>query len=118
MSDKVIQFPGKKDESGEPDEDRVIRSTMRIEDAEGYIGGPVRCISCKHEWVAGSPVGCFDGLECPECHLFTGIIIYPVIPDTFWVCGNCDSPVFTVDGLKKEIICWRCGSVQVWSDNT
>lgn len=37
-----------------------------------HTAGSASCISCQHEWVAVAPVGT-DVLECPSCHLDTGV---------------------------------------------
>jgi hypothetical protein len=107
MSDKVIQFPGKKDE---PDE-------IDVEDGH-HLAGSARCMKCKYEWQAVTPVGHIESLECPECHLHFGVMIFPTMPEAFWTCGHCECHIFSVSGISKEILCWQCGSIQVWGDDT
>lgn len=77
--------------------------------AEGpYLEGPVRCVRCKHEWRGVSPVGEFEGLECPACHNETGVRYTLVGPDgEHWVC-NCGSSTFALARTGAPI-CVNCG---------
>jgi hypothetical protein len=91
----IIEFPGKTE-------------------TDGHLTGPARCMGCGHEWQAVAPVGTVDNLECSQCRGFLGILVYPVMPESYWVCGECNCHIFAVSGISKEILCYRCGSIQRW----
>ena len=74
--------------------------------------GDARCLHCKHEWTANSPLGVVE-LECPSCSLMKGAYVGVCVPDEYWEC-SCDNDLFfvTKDGIK----CARCGDYQIGYD--
>jgi len=81
---------------------------------ERFLNGTARCARCKHEWEAVTPVGEIDGLECPECHLFMGVLKGPVAPDWVWQC-NCGSDLFCL--TRQGAVCQQCGLyADGWAD--
>lgn len=76
--------------------------------SEPHLSGEALCTSCRHAWVAVSPVGT-DWLECPACGLFKGRYIHPAIPksgEEIWECA-CGCDVFRI--TPKEAFCISCG---------
>lgn len=73
-----------------------------------HLSGPVRCVRCKHEWEGVSPVGVFEGLECPACGNDTGVRYCLTGPeDAYWQC-NCGSATFTLPRTGAPVCC-NCG---------
>ncbi len=71
-----------------------------------HKSGPVRCLGCKHEWVAVSPIGTIT-FECPQCRLMKGVSI-GVMSTQFaqWQCC-CGEYTFFIDA--KGPYCAHCG---------
>lgn len=86
--------------------------TLKRDPDEPHLSGKVRCLHCKHEWVGVSPVGTYEGLECPACGLSKGVYV-----STFWppsgvevfVCA-CGCDVFSL--LRDRWLCINCGVQQ------
>jgi hypothetical protein len=77
-----------------------------------HLAGDAKCLKCKHEWQAISPVGATD-LECPECKLYKGVFMGNCSPkkgDKVWTC-HCGCDVFTI--YTHEIRCLNCGLPQI-----
>jgi hypothetical protein len=73
-----------------------------------HLEGPARCVRCKHEWRAVSPEGVLDGLQCPECKLFTGVRLGLIGPDAQrWAC-NCGNELFYLTPTGAPLCC-NCG---------
>lgn len=89
---------------------RMIIPFKREEEPDSpYLTGNARCMSCKHEWIAVSPIGT-TWLECPECHAEKGRYQYPVERDGFeWKC-NCGNDLFRV--TPDGYYCPNCGEWQ------
>lgn len=81
-----------------------------------HLEGPARCVRCKHEWRAVSPVGVFEFLECPSCGNETGVrwtLTGPV--DQYWQC-HCGCSAFALDA-KGPPMCVNCGTrATSWAD--
>ena len=74
------------------------------------LRGPARCLHCFNEWEAVTPEGIVASLECPECHLYKGILQGVMEPegDTRWVCHcGCDLFYIVTSGLQ----CLMCGVI-------
>lgn len=88
MADRVVAFPKK---------------------PAPHLCGPVRCIGCKHEWVAVSPVGVYDELECPSCGALKGVRTSTIAPEDgeVWQC-NCGNQLFFLTPTGAPL-CANCG---------
>ena len=71
-----------------------------------HLSGPARCMACKHEWDAVSPVGVFDFLECPSCGAAKGVRTTLVVPDEVFRC-TCGSDLYYLS--PKGARCCNCG---------
>ncbi|PVE25423.1 hypothetical protein DC522_05880 [Microvirga sp. KLBC 81] len=80
----------------------------RTEPEGPHLSGQAVCMACKHEWVAGAPVGTVH-LECPACKRTWGQFKNPVEPSVAWSC-QCGEQLFwiTPNGCQ----CRACGSIQ------
>lgn len=104
MSDrKIIDLSEKRVEKKEEEEDN-----------SPHLRGPARCIYCKHTWHAVAPVGTIDGLECPSCGTFKGVIDTQCSPPVFWKCV-CDNSLFYVSS-DEWLVCANCGYSHSWSE--
>lgn len=84
---------------------------------ESWASGTVRCMRCKHDWVAARQVP-HDPLECPQCGCFTGMPKATFMPDpsdeaklSMWSC-SCGEIYFNVvvDVKGREgLLCVSCG---------
>jgi phage FluMu protein Com len=77
-----------------------------------YLTGEARCLHCGHIYVAVSPVGTVEELECPQCGLFKSIYQGLTEPPkgVRWVCA-CGGDLFYIvpaDGCQ----CLKCGRIQ------
>lgn len=90
---EVIDFQQKKLESGT------------------HLSGPVRCLSCKHEWTAVVAVGTIS-IECPSCGLMRGTHTEIVMPENgiVWQC-SCGNNLFVISSAANAI-CIGCGNLQ------
>lgn len=88
MTDRVVAFPKK---------------------PAPHLSGTVRCIGCKHEWEAVSPVGVYDELECPSCGAFKGVRTSTIAPEDgeVWQC-NCGNQLFFLTPTGAPL-CANCG---------
>ena len=87
----------------------VIDLQAAKEEREPHLSGQARCLACKHEWMAVTPIGTV-WIECPSCSLHKGAMLYTALRDgDHWVC-NCDCELFraTADGMY----CPNCGEWQ------
>jgi hypothetical protein len=84
---------------------------------DDHLTGPARCIACGHQWQAVTPAGEFDAFECPSCHLHKGVLVYGVMPESWWECG-CGCCLFSVSGITGDIVCWQCGTAQMFPENS
>lgn len=87
-----------------------VTEFKRKEKTEQHLSGKARCCSCKHDWMAVSPVGT-DWLECPACYLMKGRYMHPALPDAdnIWQCA-CGCDVFHITRLAAY--CINCGTEQ------
>jgi hypothetical protein len=79
-----------------------------IKPPDPHMTGMVKCLSCRHEWVAVRPVG-MVWLDCPACSLHMGRSMGPVDysePQLVWNC-NCGNDLFYL--TKKAAECCVCG---------
>lgn len=76
-----------------------------------HLQGPVRCVGCFNEWQAVLPVGApVNGLECPRCAAFKGVMMRLVAPeDPVWECP-CGNQVFVI--TRTRCVCVNCGHSQ------
>ncbi len=90
-----------------------MSNVISIDANKPHLGGPARCLSCRHEWhavvVAGSEQS-VGGLECPSCSLSKGEFIHNAAPtdSTLIFQCNCGYDMFfvTLDG----VFCPGCGA--------
>lgn len=82
-----------------------------IDSKKPHLSGKSKCARCNHEWVAVTPVGVVNNLECPKCGGTHGFLINPVLSakNSVWTC-DCGSNVFCID--PTGIYCWVCGEQQ------
>jgi Zn finger protein HypA/HybF involved in hydrogenase expression len=84
-------------------------SVVRIEDRRPHLGGPARCLECRHEWIAVAPIGT-TVLECPACHADKGARLAMIEHDgPHWTCV-CGNALFFV--MPERIYCPNCGLEQ------
>lgn len=83
---------------------------------DDHLGGEAICVGCGHIWQAVTPIGAFEGLECPECGGSKGVLRYCVVPESTWMCA-CGCWLFTVSGISGDILCWQCGVPQRWDND-
>lgn len=96
MGDNVVAFPAK---------------------AEPSLDGLVKCIGCKYQWRAVTPVGVFEDLECPQCGAFKGVRTSTLTTenDTVWRC-NCGNDYFLLTASGAPM-CANCGvRATSWAD--
>lgn len=63
-----------------------------------HKSGPARCMNCKHEWIATSPIGVVD-LECPRCSTFQGVFTGVTKSEgAQWQC-KCGEWTFFIDDM-------------------
>ncbi len=95
---------------------KVVDLRQYREDNTPHLSGFARCLACKHEWAAVSPVGTVAFFECPNCGLPKGCYKFPVVKDTsHWTC-YCGNDFFhlSLDG----VYCPNCGVWQHgWEDD-
>lgn len=100
MTGNVVEFPKPAEDAGGPS-----------------LEGPARCVRCKHEWRAVTPVGCFDDLECPSCGTHHGVRTGTIgtHDGTVWQC-NCGNDLFVLT-MKGAPLCILCGTrATSWAD--
>lgn len=88
------------------------RQPARSKDEEDQLRGKARCLHCRHEWQAVTPVGKVAGLECPECNLSKGVMVGLVGPadeELIWKC-ECGCKVFYL--TPGTVNCLNCGASQ------
>lgn len=84
----------------------VVSLKAKRAERDPHRAGMARCLNCKHEWAAVSPVGTHS-LECPECH--TGQGLYKGLSSTElpqWQCA-CGEYTFFIDAHGPY--CAHCG---------
>ena len=83
-----------------------------IGSARPHRSGPAFCLSCKHEWVAVTPLDGEIPFECPACGRMTGRYQFEFEPPTgrVWQCP-CGNQLFNVLETD-EVFCPGCGSRQ------
>lgn len=80
------------------------------EPAVPHLSGKARCLACRNEWVAVTPVGTWT-LLCPSCGC-DGHMIGEVVTDgDQWKCA-CGWLHFRID--KLGAYCPNCGVRQAW----
>lgn len=83
---------------------------------ERWASGPVRCLRCKHEWIAARQVP-HEPLECPGCGCMAGVpagIFAPKPEQAVWTC-NCGETLLqlVVDRAgAEELLCVSCGAAK------
>lgn len=87
-------------------------TVINIDEHRPHLCGEIKCVICGHKWIGTCPInpdGSVPCMECPECGLFQGFYIYPVLPgegDEIYTC-NCGGEFFTI--TKRGARCIRCG---------
>lgn len=83
---------------------------VSLDERRPHLAGPAKCLECKHEWTAVTPVGTAN-LECPSCNLPKGVLVGLVGPSdgVVWTC-NCGCDLFYIE--RKGVCCLRCGAAQ------
>lgn len=84
----------------------IVDFQAKKAEASPHRAGAARCLLCKHEWAAVSPVGT-TGLQCPSCAGFGGI--YKGLSATEypqWQC-KCGEYAFFID--LHGPYCAHCG---------
>ena len=79
-----------------------------------HLCGKAKCLHCSHRWVAVSPVGVVEGLECPNCKLNKGVMVNLCGAEEnslVWTC-HCGCDVFYLTPLFAR--CLGCGTPQSW----
>jgi len=86
----------------------VVQLTDAKAKREPHLSGPARCFNCEQQWVAVAPVGTSGWLECPQCHLLRGRLIYPCLKADalHWKC-HCGNDLFYV--TPQGYYCPQCG---------
>lgn len=81
-----------------------------------WASGTMRCLRCKHEWVAVRKVP-HDPVECPSCGCDTGVpkgVYSPSEQAAHWTC-NCGETLFECvvhrNGVE-ELLCINCGNTK------
>lgn len=71
-----------------------------------WLSGTMLCTVCKYEWDGVCPAGRKDGMDCPLCGVAKAVLKFPVVPQSYWMCG-CGGELFyiTPDG----VCCRECG---------
>ena len=82
---------------------------VSLQEQRPHMTGEVKCMNCKHTWVAvaeqGTPL-----LECPECNCLKGVWINACLAEKpLWTC-KCDNEFFVVH--IDRIMCANCGEPQ------
>ena len=87
----------------------TILPVRHTEESLPHLTFEARCLGCGHRWQAVSPEGVIDGLECPVCHVYKGILQGLFIPDEArFVCHcGCDAYYILADGCQ----CLQCGTI-------
>ena len=85
-SNNIVTFPAKKDP---------------------HLAGDAVCLQCQYKWTAVAPTGTTQ-LECPECHTFKGVWMYPFrrVDEDHWKCG-CGNIYFCI--TPDITYCPNCG---------
>lgn len=85
---------------------------VNLQDYKPHLSGEAMCLQCEKKWMAVTPTGTVEGLECPECHAFKGVLLglCNVENDYHWRC-NCGCFIFSITE-NKGIYCLKCGTVQ------
>ena len=74
---------------------------------EGYFAGMVVCLNCQRTWTAVAP-GDTEQLECPSCHTFKGVWMYPFRrPDEEHFRCRCGNIYFCL--TPTTTYCPNCG---------
>ena len=76
-----------------------------------HVTGEVRCLACRHEWVAVVPDTLEEPFECPNCGVNKGRFKYPYSPPkgcALWTC-NCGCDLF-YKLSSGYLMCPNCGS--------
>lgn len=91
----------------------IIQMADHKRTAGGWASGAVRCGHCGHEWTGSFPLPLRDSLECPECRLFYGWPMYPMMDcgQPTLTCQTCDGYTFVVR-LQGDVLCTHCGNIQ------
>lgn len=55
--------------------DNVVSLAQARLERSPHWTGPCRCFGCRHEWVGSAPIGTHI-VECPECHMMKGHMVY------------------------------------------
>ena len=93
---------------------KVIPLQPKIEEKNPHMTGDARCLACKHEWKAVSPIGTL-WLECPNCTAEMGRYMAPVHRaetiggDVVHLSCQCGNDLFFV--TPTHIYCPVCGEV-------
>ena len=82
------------------------------EEATAHASGGARCLACKHEWVAVSPVPADQPFECPSCGAMKGLYTQLLSRNEHdhFTC-NCGCNFFHI--TRTGIYCPCCGG---WQD--
>ena len=95
--------------------EKVVSLQERREQKDPHMTGEARCLTCKHEWVAVSPIGT-TWLECPFCMALSGRYINHVERAVteggqveHWTCP-CGNDLFYIS--REYIYCPVCGATQ------
>ena len=85
-----------------------LNSRQAPEADEDHRSGPMRCLSCQHEWIGVSSLDVDEGFECPKCKLSKGVILglHTVKDEEHWVC-RCKSTLFSI--TRQRVYCPNCG---------
>lgn len=93
----------------------VIDFQQAKEDRQPYISGEARCLGCGFEWQSSAPLeAAQDGLQCPSCETFRGVVKHNYGPDAeVYQCG-CGEYVFNV--TRTGVFCIACGCETPFAD--
>lgn len=84
---------------------------IQLDNFRPHLQGKARCLACKHEWHAVTPIGVV-WLECPSCTLERGrFVAQAEIHAPHWHC-NCGNDLFQI--IERIIYCPNCGADQVF----
>lgn len=88
----------------------VVNLSEEREKRQPHASGKARCLDCKHEWVAVSPLDTY-WLQCPGCSLMRGKYLFPFefADQLHWTCA-CGNDLFYI--MKDGCRCPNCGQTQ------
>jgi DNA-directed RNA polymerase subunit RPC12/RpoP len=95
----------------------VVDFAQKKLESSPHKTGEVKCVACKHTWIAVVPADAADGFECPNCNTMRGMWNYGFdieAGDASFRCMNCEYDGFII-AVKPSghnyIVCKSCGTI-------